>query len=241
MMTVVKRLVGALLALAGLALTVVGVWFAMQLGTSGTARFTVRPATTDPVLIRPDVLNRVDADVVVTATPGAGGTVWMALANPSDATAVLGSARHVDVTGVSVQDWELETAVRGSGAATELGAADLWRQQDEGTGPVSLTVQQDEAPETLVVATEGAPLRSLTFTVVHKTWFVEAVVAALVGLFLLVVGVVLLWPRRHPRPAEAAPPAGPDAPDAPAAPAAPGPTADPSDVPDPRNPEEVTR
>ena len=39
-MTVVKRLVGALLALAGLALTVVGVWFAMQLGTSGTARFT---------------------------------------------------------------------------------------------------------------------------------------------------------------------------------------------------------
>lgn len=237
-MTVVKRLVGALLALAGLALTVVGVWFAMQLGTSGTARFTVRPATTDPVLIRPDVLNRVDADVVVTATPGAGGTVWMALANPSDATAVLGSARHVDITGVSVRDWELETAVRGSGAATELGAADLWRQQDEGTGPVSLTVQQDEAPETLVVATEGAPLRSLTFTVVHKTWFVEAVVAALVGLFLLVVGVVLLWPRRHPRPAEAAPPAGPDAPDTTAAP---GGTADASDVPDPRNPEEVTR
>ena len=237
-MTVVKRLVGALLALAGLALTVVGVWFAMQLGTSGTARFTVRPATTDPVLIRPDVLNRVDADVVVTATPGAGGTVWMALANPSDATAVLGSARHVDITGVSVRDWELETAVRGSGAATELGAADLWRQQDEGTGPVSLTVQQDEAPETLVVATEGAPLRSLTFTVVHKTWFVEAVVAALVGLFLLDVGVVLLWPRRHPRPAGAAPPAGPDAPDATAAP---GGTADASDVPDPRNPEEVTR
>lgn len=235
MVTIVKRVVGALLALAGLALTVVGVWFAMQLGTSGTARFTVRPATTDPVLIRPDVLNRVDADVVVTATPGAGGTVWMALANPSDATAVLGSARHVDVTGVSVQDWVLETAVRGSGAATELGAADLWRQQDEGTGPVSLTVQQDQAPETLVVATQGAPLRSLTLTVVHKTWFVEAVVAALVGLFLLVVGVVLLWPRRHPRQADVARPADPAVPDAP------GTTADPSDPSDPRDPEEVTR
>jgi hypothetical protein len=239
MVTIVKRVVGALLALAGLALTVVGVWFAMELGTSGTARFTVSPETTDPVLIRPDVLNRVDADVVVTATPGDGGTVWMALANPSDATAVLGSARHVDVTGVSVRDWVLETAVRGSGAATELGAADLWRQQDEGTGPVSLTVQQDEAPETLVVATEGAPLRTLTLTVVHKTWFVEAVVAALVGLFLFVVGVVLLWPRRH-RQADVAQPAAPAAPDVPDVPDAPG-TAGPSDTPDPRDSEEVTR
>jgi len=238
MATIVKRVVGALLALVGLALTVVGVWFATQLGTSGTAEFTVRPNTTDPVVIRPDVLNRVDADVVVTATPGAGGTVWMALANPSDATAVLGSAKHVDVTGVSVRDWALETAPRGSGAATELGAADLWRQQDEGTGPVSLSVQQDQAPETLVVATDGGPLQSLTLTVVHKTWFVEAVVAALVGLFLLVVGVVLLWPRRHPRTADVA---VPDVPDAPGATGAPGATADPSDAPDPRDPEEVTR
>ena len=132
MVTIVKRLVGALLALVGLALTVVGVWFATQLGTSGTAEFTVRPSTTDPVVIRPDVLNRVDADVVVTATPGAGGTVWMALANPSDATAVLGSAKHVDVTGVSVRDWALETAPRGSGAATELGAADLGASRTRG-------------------------------------------------------------------------------------------------------------
>ena len=68
MVTIVARVVGALLALAGLALTVVGVWFATQLGTSGTAEFTVRPATGDPLVIRPDVLNRVDADVVVTAT-----------------------------------------------------------------------------------------------------------------------------------------------------------------------------
>ena len=102
MATIVKRVVGALLALAGLALTAVGVWFAVQLGPSGTAAFSVHPATTDPVLIGPDVLNRVDADVVVTATPSDGATVWMALANPSDATAVLGPARHVDVTGVSV-------------------------------------------------------------------------------------------------------------------------------------------
>jgi hypothetical protein len=209
MVTIVKRLIGALLALAGLALTVVGVWFATQLGTSGTAEFTARPDTTDPVLIRPDVLNRLDADVTVTATAAPGGTVWMALANPSDATALLGPARHVAVTGVSVQDWRLETTVRGSGPSSELGAADLWRQQDEGARTVRLTADQAEAPETLVVKSEGAPLRTVTFAVADKTWFVEAVVAALVGLFLLVTGVVLLWPRRHDDPAEGTSPEDP--------------------------------
>ena len=213
MATIVKRVVGALLALLGLALTVVGTWFATQLGSSGTAEFTVRPNTADPVVIGPDVLNRVDADVVVTATPTESGSVWMALANPSDATAVLGSSKHLAVTGVSVADWALLTSSTGSGAAPELGAADLWRQQDDAKGPVSLTVQQSGAPETLVVAAQTGQLRELTLRVTDKSWFVEAVVAALVGLFLLVAGVVLLTARRGHHGTPAVPPV-PDAPGA---------------------------
>ncbi|HSF98996.1 MAG TPA: hypothetical protein VLA55_09910 [Ornithinibacter sp.] len=196
MTTIVKSVVGALLALLGLVLTVTGAWFATQLGSSGTAEFTARPATSDPVLIRPVVLNRVDADVVVTATPAPGATVWMALANPSDAAAVMGDSRHVEATGVEVRDWVLQTRTIGAGEAPALGAADLWRQQDSAEGPVTLTVQQDEAPETLVIATEGGELETLTLTVVDKTWFVEAVVAVLAGLFLLLAGGALLWPRR---------------------------------------------
>ena len=214
MATIVKRVVGALLALVGLALTVVGVWFATQLGSSGTAQFTVRPATDNPVVIGPDVLNRVDADVTVTATPTEGGSVWMALANPSDAQAVVGGSEHLAVTGVSVRDWALLTTTTGSGTSPALGAADLWRQQDDGQGPVSLTVQQSGAPETLVVATEEGELDSLTMTVVDKSWFVEAVVAALVGLFLLLAGVLLLTSRRNRhRSAPVVPPA-PVAPEA---------------------------
>lgn len=198
MLTIVKRLVGALLALAGLALTVLGVWFATQLGSAGTAEFSARPDGSEPVVIRPDVINRVDADVVVTATPAAGSRAWIALANPSDADAVLGAARHTEVTGVDVRDWALTTSARGAGAASDaLGTADLWRQQDEGEVPVTLTVEQAEAPETVVVTTDGAPLRSVTLSVTNKTWFVESVVAALLGLFLLGVGVLLLWPRRE--------------------------------------------
>lgn len=206
MATIVKRVAGVLLALLGLALTVVGTWFATQLGTSGTAEFTVNPGTSDPVLIGPDVLNRVDADVVVTATPTEGGSVWMALANPSDATAVVGGSKHLAVTGVSVSDWTLLTETTGTGAAPELGAADLWRQQDDAKGPVSLTVEQSGAPETLVVAAQTGQLSELTLRVTDKSWFVEAVVAALVGLFLLVAGIVLLTARRRHHPAPEVPP-----------------------------------
>ena len=90
--------------------------------------------------------------------------------------------------------------------APELGAADLWRQQDEADGPVTLTVQQYQAPETLVVATDGGPLETLTVTVTDKSWFVEAVIAALVGLFLFFAGLILLFSRpQAPRPAGGTP------------------------------------
>ena len=200
MLTIVLRVVGALLALAGLALTVVGAWFATQVGSSGTAEFTTSPGTVDPVVIRPDVLNRVDSDLVVTATPATGGSAWMAQANPSDAAAVVSGSRHLTVTGVSVEDWSLRTSARGTGAVAELGAADLWRVQDDADGPVTVTVRQENAPETLVVVTEGAPLRSLTVSVTDKRWFVEAVIAALVGLFLIGAGATMMLSRRRRRP-----------------------------------------
>jgi hypothetical protein len=204
MFPIVTRVVGALLALVGLVLTGVGVWFATQLGGSGTATFTTSPGTGEPVVLRPDVLNRVDADVTVTATPTGGGRMWMALANPSDATAVLGDAPHLEVTGVSVSGWSLETTHRGSGGPADVTTAELWRNQDDAPGPVTMTVEQAEAPETLVVVPEEGKVATVTMTVTDKTWFVEAVVAALVGVFLLVVGVLLLWPRRR-RPAVVAP------------------------------------
>ena len=135
MATIVKRVVGALLALVGLALTVVGIWFAAQLGTSGTAEFVVHPATADPVVVGPDVLNRVDADVVVTATPTAGGSMWMALANPSDADAVVGDSKHLAVTGVTVSDWSLDTTTTGNGHRPRAGRRRPVAPAGRGQGP----------------------------------------------------------------------------------------------------------
>ena len=204
MVRVVVRVAGALLALLGLALAAVGIWFATQLGGTGTATFTASPGTARPILLPPEVLNRVDADVTVTATPGAGGRVWMALANPSDATAVIGDARHVVATGVDVPDWLLETRERGTEQAADLATAELWRNQDDADEPLSMTISQADAPEAVVVVADEGTVASVTMTINNKTWFVEAVVAALVGLFLLVVGILLAWPRHHrSRPAPA--------------------------------------
>ncbi|MEO5610901.1 MAG: hypothetical protein ABIQ61_04075 [Ornithinibacter sp.] len=210
MVTIVKRVVGAVLSLLGLGLVVVGAWFATQLGTSGSAEFTLAADSDVPVLIQPDVLNRVDSDAVVRATTTSGGSVWMALANPSDATAVVGSSRHQEVTGVSVRDWALTTTTRGSGESPALGEADLWRKQDSAKDQVRLTVLQSEAPETLVIAATGAPLTSVTLTVRDKSWFVEAVVAALIGLFLIAGGVLLLLPHRRSEGAAGSAAGGPD-------------------------------
>ncbi|MGL4174438.1 MAG: hypothetical protein ACRCSN_00055 [Dermatophilaceae bacterium] len=208
MLSIAIRLGGVILTLVGAAGSAVGVWFAVQLGPDGTAEFTTRPRAADPVLIGPDVLNRVEADVVITATPAPGGTAWMALANPSDAAAVLGDARRVEVSGVEVRDWALTTRARGTADAPQLGAADLWRQQDQAQGPVTLTVAQDGSPKTLVVAAQDSRIETVRMTVRDKTWFVESVVAALVGLFLVVAGVLLVWPQR---PAPSAAPAEPTA------------------------------
>ena len=198
MATIVKRVVGALLALVGLALTVVGVWFAAQLGTSGTAEFAVHPATADPVLIGPDVLNRVDADVVVTATPTAGGSVWMALANPSDADAVVGDSKHVAVTGVSVTRLVARHHDDRHGhrprARRRRPVAPAGRRQGPGDAHRAAVRRPRDARRQ---DRRAASSSSLTLTVTDKSWFVEAVVAALIGLFLLVAGVVLLTARRR--------------------------------------------
>src|SRR5688500_18715438 len=134
MPTLAKRVVGALLALAGLVVTVIGLWYAVHLGGSGTATFSAPATGSNPVLVPQTVLNRVDGPVTVTATRRPGGTVWLAAATPSDAAAVLGSTAHTSVTGVDTRPWELLTRTRGTGATPALSGTDVWRNTETGPG-----------------------------------------------------------------------------------------------------------
>ncbi|MFW5468883.1 hypothetical protein ACOCJ4_02430 [Knoellia sp. CPCC 206435] len=199
MPTLAKRVVGALLALAGLVVTVIGLWYAVHLGGSGTATFSAPATGTNPVLVPQTVLNRVDGPVTVTATPRAGGTVWLAATTPSDAAAVLGSTAHTSVTGVDTRPWELLTRTRGTGATPALSGTDVWRNTETGPGAVSMTIEQANAPEAVLAQATKGELQSVELTWERKSWFVQSVIAALVGLFLLLSGLTLLWSARGPR------------------------------------------
>ena len=189
------KVVGVLLAVVGLVLTGAGSWFAAHLGSSGTATFTTRPRSAQPIVMDPSVLNRVDGAVRITVTPAAGATAWIGVAAPSDAAAVIGGAGRTSVTGVSASDWTLRTRPTGSGPLPDVAHAEVWQRQAVGSGTVSLTVQQSAAPQTVLVTVSNGTIATLTMAWTRKAWFVQAVVAVLIGLALLAGGTLLLWPR----------------------------------------------
>ncbi len=192
-----KRVVGGLLALIGLVLTVFGLWYAFHLGGSGTATFSTTASGTNPVLVPQTVLNRVDGDVTVTAVPRKGSTVWLAAATPSDAKAVLAKTAHTTVTGVSTKPWELQSTTSGTGATPSLAATDVWRNTATREGAVSMTIEQTNAPESVIAQATTGQIERVDLTWERKSWFVQSVIAALVGLFLLLSGLSLLWSSRH--------------------------------------------
>jgi hypothetical protein len=193
------RIAGALLALVGATLGAIGLWFAAQLGSHGTASFTAHPAPKSPVLIGPDVLNRVDGPVTITAYGAGSSPVTISAAAPSDAQALLGKSKATLVTGVELGGWKLRTEVRDGGEAPAVASADLWRNTAAGNGSASMRIEQADAPETVVVtAPEG--VQRVVATWADSTWFVTAVIVALVGLALLLGGVLLLVRSRRKQP-----------------------------------------
>jgi hypothetical protein len=195
-----KRALWGALTLVGLVLLGVGAWFSFHLGPSGSATFTTRPEPGAVVVLEPSVLNRVDRPVTVTARTTGRSRVWVGRASASDAAAVVGGARATSVAGAHVPDWSLETTRSGAGTAAGLAASDVWRQAVTGAGTVRLRVEQDTAPEALVVAApDGSPadLDSVTVTISSRAWFFQALLLALVGLLAVAAGVAASWHLRH--------------------------------------------
>jgi hypothetical protein len=197
-----KRTLLAALTLIGLALLVIGAWFTVHLGSSGSATFTAHPAKGSVVVVPPSVLNRVARPVTVTAVTRGSAPVWIGRSTPSDATTIVGGADRTTITGARVRGWTLLQSRAGAGAAPALGDADIWRQTASGNGRARLHVDQADAPETLVVATaDGKPadLASVTVTIQRHTWFFQALLTTLVGLLATLAGAAGLWQlRRRP-------------------------------------------
>lgn len=203
--TLILRVTGAVLALLGLVAVVLGGWFLAALGASGTATFTAEPGERVVVLDQ-HVLNRVDEPVEITAT--SDGAVWAGLARPSDVETLLGDAPRTEVTGVGVRDWALTTTTIGDGDPVALGTVDIWRAATTDDDESTTTIDQERAPETLVLtAARGAEIGQVELSVTDDRWSTTAItvlvggaVALLVGLALLVrTGLLGAARRRRPR------------------------------------------
>lgn len=194
MSTLILRIAGGLLALLGLVAVVIGGWFLAALGTSGVATFTAEPGER-VVVLDPDVLNRVDAPVEVTAT--SSGTVWSGIARPSDAEALLGDGARAEVTGVDVSGWALTTTSAGEGTPVDAGSLDIWRSSTSEPDSVTTTIDQEQAPQTLVVtAPAGEEIERVELEVAEDRWGTTALVLLVGGVVVLLLGILLLLRSR---------------------------------------------
>lgn len=196
MTTILRRLFGVVLILAGLTALVVGGWFARALGTDGAASFTTTPAPDMPVVIGPDTNARTDIPLTITASAEASVPVTVSIASPSDADALLGQTRHSRVTGIEVRDWALTTATSGSEDPVVPATADLWRSQTTTDGSAQVEADLESAPETMIITTpEGSPLTDLTMTWTNPAWFYQALALVFGGLLAVLIGLALVLIR----------------------------------------------
>lgn len=199
LLTLLRRLVGVLLVLAGGAALALGLWFHNFLGPGGMARFSVEPVGSTPVVIEPSVLNRTGLPVTISVTPAAGATASIVVGTPSDAAAALGDT-VVDVVGpVSVRDRTAPVTRRGTDANGELASVDVWRTTKTADGPTEISISQASAPETVVISpSAGGELDSVTLAWTRETWARQTMGLIVGGATAAVAGLAAaVWPRRR--------------------------------------------
>ena len=203
-MALARRIAVAVAALLGLALAVFGAWFAFVLGPKGTAAF---DATSNaPLVIGPNVLNRVNAPVTVSAD-AASGPVFLGAAVPQDVDELVGQVeaqlrRLCVVPGPHAHHRAARAPVT---SRTRRGPTSGARAADG-----SITVTQDQAPQSvLVYPTKGGSV-DVAVTVARNTWFLQSLVALVVGLIVVAFAGGWLWQhwRTVARAVEQSPPTG---------------------------------
>jgi hypothetical protein len=194
-----RRSVGAVVAVMGIALLVVGAWMVFMLGPSGEAQFSATAKAPGAIVIPPDVLNAVDVPVRVTATRKDGDAVFLAAAASTDARALLSSTAVSTVSGVHFPAGRLDLHASGAGALGDISTADVWRLTGNGAGSAALLVGQGKGPETVVVTSGDATALSdatVTLTWDNRAWFFEALAMATIGAVLAAFAINDLWQGR---------------------------------------------
>lgn len=191
-----KRWAAVLAALLGLALTVVGAWFAAVVGPSGTVSFSA--TSSDPVLVPASVLNRVAEPVTVHVDGSGSQPVWMGVGADADATAVVGSATHQLAVGAAFPDRQLQLEGTGTGLLADPRGLDVWAATFGSDKSATTVLEQDAAPQAVLVVPPTGEAASVTVSFSRRAWFYQSLTLLVVGLVVLsfAAGVLLAHRRR---------------------------------------------
>lgn len=185
-MALARRLAVALAALIGLALTVLGAWFAVILGPKGTATFTAS-SNQPAVLVGPQILNRVNVPVTVTAK-AASGPVFLGAAVPQDAVEAIGQSGHNDAVSMQFPARTIDLVGFAGEPMPDPTSYHVWRATGDGT----VTLSQESPSAVVVYATNGGPV-DLTVSYARSAWFLQSLVALVVGLIVMAFAGGWLW------------------------------------------------
>ncbi|MDQ1537956.1 MAG: hypothetical protein QOE58_2349 [Actinomycetota bacterium] len=195
------------MAALGIVLLTVGGWFLLTVGPSGTAHFSATSKGPGAIVIPANVLNAVDVPVRITAARRDGGAVFLAAAPSADARAILARSAVSTVKAVHYPAGSIELRASGAGALTDLTTSDVWRLATKGARSAEMVVEQGDdqsrVPETAVVASgDATALRDVTVTMtwVDRTWFFEALAAAMIGALIATFALGDLWQVRAKTP-----------------------------------------
>jgi hypothetical protein len=195
-----RRVIGAVMAVLGIALAALGAATALKLGPDGETHFTATSKATGAIVVEPGVINSLNIPVRVTATRRDGGAVWLAAAPSNDARAVLARSAVSTVSGVHYPAGTLALRASGAGALPDISTADVWRLSSEGMGSTELVVDQGRGPETAVVTSgDLTPLTDVTVTLTwaQRSWFFAALTAVVIGAIIAAFALIDLSQSRH--------------------------------------------
>lgn len=196
-----RKLAGALLALTGLCIVVLGIALVIVLGTDNRAVSGPHEIDADGVALvtAPDALTWVGATVTVVADVPDEKPIFVGVGNSVDVEDYLSNTAAVRVDSVRLP-WEIDTSEQDgeSGLPASPVAIDWWIEDSSGMGGAALEFELPEETASIAVLAIGDnDLTGLRVTASYhvRGGFVAGLGAAVLGLGLM-LGAFVIWRGR---------------------------------------------
>lgn len=179
----------------GAVICLIGLFAVVSLGPSGRVQAEERVAGPGVAVIGKGILRATSVPVRI-QVKAEKGDVTLVRALDDDARAVVESARHVNIDGVSFFPRSVESSEVGNGALPRALNADTFLAAPSTSGSVDLEVAPSQLPQALLVF-PGAPGKAgdsaidITMTWSNSAWFWHAVAVLLTG--ALIAGGGTFW------------------------------------------------